>query len=562
MTRAAAVFGALLVATPLVSLLLTAATQPPDALRALAGTVLGDALIQTVALLGGIALLAGALGTATAWAVTAYRFPGSRMLAWLLPLPMAIPTYVTALVYVELLDAAGPVRSALRSTLGREVADLWFPEIRSLTACIALLSFVLYPYVFVAARAAFLARGVASLWAARTLGASPGQAFLKVALPLASRAIAAGLTLALLEALNDVGATEYLGVRTLTVTVYTAWLARGDLAGATQIACVILLAVVALLAAEAIFRRRRNYAVFPAGEHDTPVVVDGWKGSALACACIFPVTIGFGVPCLFLIREVVRRDLVASAGPDFQHHLAVTVGLAAAATALILLWAIPIALGSRAHGSRTERILRFTAGLGYAVPGTVLVLGLFGPLAGVDRILAGEWFDVTGRDPGLLLIGSGAAVVVAYVIRFMRVGIGSLTAQLAGMSPAVEQAARILGAGPLALALRIQLPLLRPALLAAALLIFVDCLKELPATLLLRPLNVETLATLVYGAASRGLFEEGALAALLIVLACLGPVIWLTGAAAPRTERMAITGSVQAALRETPSSATLKAASV
>jgi iron(III) transport system permease protein len=521
----------------------TAAFGGSKALARLAGTVLPAALLETALLLSGVALLATAMGSGAAWLVTAFRFPGSRLLAWLLPLPLAMPTYVTAFVYVEILDAAGPVRSWLRESFGREIADGWFPEVRSLSGCIVLFAFVLYPYVFVAARAAFLTRDPSILAAARTLGSGPIRLFLRVALPLARPAIAVGTTLVLLETLNDIGATEYLGVRTLTVSAYTAWLNQGDLPGAAQIACIALLVIGILLVAEELQRdRRRFHGSANATARSGPVELGRAQGTAAFVLCALPFLIGFLIPAGFLALEVLRRDLIETAGPAILASLSTTIILALAATALVVVWSAVIVLAVRVRPSRLARHLAFVTGLGYAVPGTILVLGLFGPLIGLDMALRRAWEFVSGEAGGLILVGSGAALVIAYVIRFMRVALTAISAQLAQTPPEIDQAARVLGAGPASLAWYIQLPLLRPALGGAALLVFVDCLKELPATLLLRPLNLETLATTVYGASSRGLFEEGALAALLIVLAGLAPIVWLTRAMqqAPRavaTER-------------------------
>ncbi len=560
-----ALLGAALVAAPLVSLVLMAVSGGSDALSTLAGSVLPDALRQTALLLGGVALLAGTIGAATAWLVTAYRFPGSRVLSWLLPLPMAVPTYVTALVYVELLDAAGPVRTALRQAFGRQVSDGWFPEVRSLPGCILLLSFVLYPYVFVALRASFLGREPSIAAAARVHGASPLRTFRHVALPLARPALAAGVTLVLLEALNDIGASEYLGVRTLTVSAYTAWLERGDLVGATQIACSALAVVALILLVEAASRERSGFAASAAAtaRHE-PAPLDGWAAGSATLACAAPIAIGFVVPCAFLVREILRRDLVRTMSPAFPAQIGYTLAFAGAATLVVILWSVAIGIAGRSRPTRLARAFGGLAGFGYAVPGTVLVLGLLPVFMGADGLLSGAITAVSGYEPGLLLIGSGAGIVLAYTIRFMRIGTGAVAAQFAQIPVEVEHVARTLGARPRALARQIQLPLLRPAVAGAALLVFVDALKELPATLLLRPLNVETLATLVYGANSRGLFEDGALAALLIVLAGLGPVIWLTRATRVRAtapgDRPA--RAPQAALRADPSSATLKAASV
>ena len=520
---------AALVAAPILSLAIKAALGGSDALARVVGTVLPAAVLETALLLSGVAVLATAIGSGAAWLVTAYRFPGSRSLAWLLALPLAVPTYVTALVYVELLDAAGPVRTGLRSALGREVADVWFPEVRSLSSCIVLFSFVLYPYVFVAARAAFVGRDPAVLAAARTLGSRPAYLYLRVALPLARPALAVGVTLALLEALNDIGAAEYLGVRTLTVSAYTSWLARGDLAGAAQIACVTLLFVALLLIAEELQRDRRSYhGSAVAADRNEPVDLVGARGLVAMALCSLPFVIGFAIPAGFLVLQVLRRGLLGAAGPSFLFHLGTTFILSVIASAVVVAWAVAIAVAARSRHTPLSRKVAFVSGLGYAVPGTILVLGLFAPLVGVDALLGRIWELVSGQKAGLIVLGSGAGIVLAYTIRFMRVGSTTLAAQLAQTPPEVEQVARVLGAGPAALAWRVQLPLVRPALGGAALLVFVDCIKELPATLLLRPVGVETLSTLVYGAASRGSFEDGALAALVIVAVGIGPIVWLT----------------------------------
>jgi iron(III) transport system permease protein len=339
---------------------------------------------------------------------------------------------VTALVYVEILDAAGPVRSALRAAFGREVADVWFPEVRSLSACIVLFAFVLYPYVFVAARAAFLSRDPSIFAAARTLGSGPLHLFLRVALPLARPAVAVGTTLVLLETLNDIGASEYLGVRTLTVSAYTAWLNQGDLAGAAQIACIALLMVAILLVAEELQRDRRRYhGSANSTARSAPVELRGGQAAAAVLLCALPFAIGFAVPAGYLCVEVIRRELVLAAGPALLVQLRTTILLAIAATVVALAWSVAIVLAARVRPSRTTRRLAFVAGLGYAVPGTILVIGLLGPLVGLDTLLTRGWEVASGAKSDLILLGSGAALVVAYVIRFMRVAIVGLSAQLA-----------------------------------------------------------------------------------------------------------------------------------
>ncbi|MFL5233164.1 MAG: ABC transporter permease [Microvirga sp.] len=519
-----------LVLAPLASLAIIAFRGEAALSLALAATVLPAALLETALLLAGVALLTGTLGVGTAWLVTVHRFPGRDWLAWLLPLPLAVPTYITAYVYVEVFDAAGPVQAALRQAMGwRSRTEYWFPEIRSLPGCILVMAVVLYPYVYAAARTMFATQSASMVEVARTLGAGRFEMFRTVALPLARPALAIGLALALLEALNDIGASEYLGVRTLTLSVYTTWLNRGSLAGAAQIACLMLAIVVALIALERRGRRDRRYTVSSRRSRMVaPTPLPRGAGIVAALACALPVVAGFVLPAGFLLKETVRRGLVSQLDAAFIGHLARTIGLALAATLGALVLGLVVTTASRFAQRALTAALTFVVGLGYAVPGTVLALGLLAPVIAVDNVLNRLWRLVAGEPLGLFLIGSGAALVIAYVVRFLPIATGSLAAGLSRVSASVEDAARCLGAKPRELVLRIQLPLLRPALASAALLVFVDCLKELPATLLLRPLNAETLATLVYGHATRGAFEDGALAALVIVAVGIFPVMRLS----------------------------------
>jgi iron(III) transport system permease protein len=529
---------ALAVVAPLMSLALTAAQGDAEIWPHLAANVLPAALQDTLLLLAGVAVLTSIFGIGAAWLVTAHRFPGRTVLAWLLPLPLAVPTYITAYVYVEIFDSAGPVQMALRNLLGlTSRADYWFPEIRSLPGCILVMSSVLYPYVYLSARAMFMTQSASMIEVARTLGANPANLFRTVAVPLARPALAVGLSLALLEALNDIGASEYLGVRTLTVSVFTTWLNRGSLPGAAQIACLMLLVVVGLIMLERRGRRDRRYVLSTRRPRVTrPVALpprSAWMASAF---CGLPVLLGFVMPVGFLARQVVERGLVEQLDGPFLAHLATTVSLAGAATAVALALGTVVVTASRLARSRLTRVAQALAGLGYAVPGTVLALGLLGPLVAVDNALNTLWRALFDQRLGLFLMGSAAAIVIAYTIRFLPIAIGSLAAGLDRVSAGIEDAARTLGARPHELVTQVQLPLVRPALASAALLVFVDCLKELPATLLLRPLNIETLATLVYGHASRGAFEDGALAALLIVLVGIVAVVQLTRGSEQRSK--------------------------
>ncbi|QFU16224.1 ABC transporter permease [Microvirga thermotolerans] len=524
---------AALVLAPLFSLVRIAAQGEATLWAQVTADILPAALLDTGLLLGGVALLTGIVGIGAAWLVTAHRFPGHRILAALLPLPLAVPTYITAYIYVEIFDAAGPVQMALRSLMGwSSRGDYWFPEIRSVYGCVFVMSAVLYPYVYLAARLMFLTQSASMIEVARTLGASRYTLFRAIAIPLARPALAVGLSLALLESLNDIGASEYLGVRTLTVSIFTTWLNRGSLAGAAQIACVMLAIVLALIVMERRGRRDRRYALSTRRPRVTqPVDLSGRQRWLATLFCALPVVMGFVLPIAFLLREVFRRGLAEQIDEAFVGHLLTTVGLSGAATIATLAFGIVLVTASRLARLRLTKAALAIAGIGYAVPGTVLALGLLTPLVALDTSLGSLWRALTGERIGLVLMGSAGGIVIAYLIRFLPIATGSLSAGLERVSTGIEDAGRILGARPRELVLKIQIPLLRPALASAALLVFVDCIKELSATLLLRPLNTETLATLVYGHASRGAFEDGSLAALVIVLVGLAPVIQLVRSA-------------------------------
>ncbi len=525
-----AVAAGLLAIAPLVSLIVIAFGDTGDLWTHLSRYVIPTALGRTALLLAGVAAVTIIVGAGTAWIVTTFAFPGRDTLTWLLPLPLAIPTYIVAYVYVDILDAGGPVQAALRAIFGwRSAADYWFPNVRSLTGAILLFGFVLYPYVYLATRAMLQTQGSMFTEAARMLGAHPWGLARRITLPLARPALAVGVSLALLETLNDIGASEYLGVQTLTLSIFTTWLNRGSLAGAAQIACFMLLLVAALIALERYGRRRRDFAVSAMDtRHLSRITLVGWTRWIAAAACLAPVVLGFLLPAGYLLREVLVRGLLVGYDTDLFRHALTTVFLASSATAITLALGFSAVAALRYVKHPAIAASVNVAGIGYAVPGTVLALGLLSPLVLVDdgiNVLARLF---TGTGVGLVLAGSSAAVIIAYVIRFLAIAIGFAQAGFARISPELDDVARLLGAGPGRVARTIHIPLARPAIFGAALLIFVDCLKELPATLLLRPLNVETLSTYIYQFATRGSFEQGSLAALIIVAVGILPVIRIT----------------------------------
>ncbi|WP_043175071.1 ABC transporter permease, partial [Burkholderia ambifaria] len=490
--------------------------------------VLPQALANTLLLLAGVGAIVTVVGTGCAWLVTAYDFPGRRILTWALLLPLAVPTYIVAFAYLDLLHPIGPVQGAIRWLLGFDSPRQFrLPDLRSLPGAIFVLGFVLYPYVYLSTRAMFVTQSASLLEAARTLGAGRIATFWRVVVPLARPAIAVGVSLALLETLNDIGASEFLGVQTLTVSVYTTWITRSDLAGAAQIALAMLAIVVGMIVLERYGRRRQRYAH---GRRMRPVAPRKLTGAAAWSAAVLgwlPVLIGFGAPAAYLVVETGKRlHLVGGVSAQLLTGLANTLTIAAAATVTTLACGLVVAWAARARRDSAPagpaRVCARIACLGYAVPGTVLAIGLLIPFAAADRLLGAA----LGRD-GLLLMGSAAALVIAYTVRFLAISTGSIEAGLARIPPSLEQAARSLGETAGGTLRRVHLPLLRPALTTSALLVFVDAMKELPATLLLRPLNFDTLATWLYAEAARGTYEEGAVAALAIVLAGLVPVILL-----------------------------------
>lgn len=524
--QAGAILVALGVLAPVLSLAWLAAGADLSHWTHLAQHVLPQAALNTALLLAGVGTLVLVIGTGCAWLVSSCDFPGRRVLNWALLLPLAMPTYIVAFAYLDLLHPIGPVQTALRWVLGYDSPrEFRLPDLRSMGGAVCVLGIVLYPYVYLTARAMFMTQPAHLLEAARSLGEGRWGAFRRVALPLARPALAVGLSLALLETLNDIGASEFLGVNTLTVAIYTTWITRSDLAGAAQIACAMLAVVVLLVVLEQHGRRRQRFGSAQRMRAMAPRRLQGARAWAATAAASLPVLLGFVAPAAYLVAETVKRlrlgqgisnGLWTSLGNTVALALGVTT--AAVVAGLLVAWAVR----QGAASTRPARWPARLASLGYALPGTVLAIGLLSPALALDAGVA----SALGL-PGLPLMGLGVVLVTACTIRFLAMPVGGIDAGLARIPPALEQAARSLGEGTLGALRRVHLPLLRPAIAASALLVFVDAMKELPATLLLRPANFDTLATWLYAEAARGTYEEGAIAALAIVLAGLLPVVWL-----------------------------------
>lgn len=491
--------------------------------------VLPHALMQTAILMAGVGVLTAGIGTLVAWLVTAYDFPGRRMLEWALLLPLAVPTYIVAYAYLDMMHPLGPFQSAVRAVLGFDSPrDFRLPDIRSMTGAIVLLGLVLYPYVYLPVRAMFMTQAANLVEVAQTLGTTRRRILWRVALPLARPAIAVGVSLALMETLNDIGASEFLGVRSLTISVYTTWVTRSDLAGASQIALAMLVLVIALISLERWARRKQRYSV--SAQRARSMARQPLTGTArwgALCVCLLPVVLGFVLPAAYLAAEAWKRFRFAGLSDRLLAEAANTFVLSALATGAVLVCGLTVAYAARLFPQRGMGVIHRMASLGYAMPGTILALGILIAAGGLDRWIgrtAKALFDI---DPGLVLIGSGLALGYAYLARFLAISIGAVEAGLTRIPRSYDQSARTLGHGVTATLRHVHLPLSRAALAAAGLLVFVDCMKELSATLLLRPLNFETLATHLYGEAARGTYEEAALAALAIVLVGILPVILL-----------------------------------
>ncbi|HEU4476093.1 MAG TPA: iron ABC transporter permease [Methyloceanibacter sp.] len=515
---------------PIAAIALIALGPSGDTWPHLIANVLPGAVRRTIGLMAGVGALTLLIGTSTAWLVTMYRFPGRRYLQWLLLLPLAIPTYIIAYTYLELLDYSGVVQSTLRETFGwHDARAYWFPDIRSLGGAILVMSAVLYPYVYITARASFIAQSVCVLEVSRTLGRTASETFWQIALPLARPALAAGVALALMETLNDIGAVEFLGVRTLTVTIYDTWLDRNDLRGAAQIACVMLVFVFALLLIELALRAKRRFHHTTGKYRNLPEErLTGIRGGLAALVCTLPVLFGFALPGSILLHDALAH-LAQGLSPAFWRAASNSLMLAGVASVLAVCFAVVLAYARRQTRSALIQGASTLPAISYALPGTVLAIGLLIPLAGFDNLLDSTMRSVFGISTGLVLSGTALAIVLAYTIRFLAASLGAVEGGLSKVSRNIDAAARTLGATVSETLFKVHLPLLRPALGAAALLVFVDSMKELPATLLLRPFNFDTLATQVFTLASLYRYEEAGLSALTIVLVSIAPVLLLHG---------------------------------
>lgn len=491
-------------------------------------TVLPGYVTQTLFLMIGVGILTFVIGTGTAWLITMYRFPGRKWLQWALLIPLAMPTYIIAYTYVDVFEYSGVVQTFLRNLFGWSTSrDYWFPEIRSTSGAILIMSFVLYPYVYLTSRASFLKQSVCHLEVSRTLGRSAIGTFFSVALPLARPGIVVGVSLAMMECLNDIGAVEYFGVNTLTVGIYTTWLERSNLGGAAQIASIMLVFVFALIWLERVGRSRQRFHHMSQRERKpTRQRLHGWQAAAATTVCVTPVVMGFVIPGVVLLQFAFNY-FDEAANENYLRFVRNSILLSTLAATAAIVIGLFLAYAHRLARSDFVQIAIRFASVGYAVPGAVLGIGILIPLTQFDNLVDGVARDVLGISTGLLLTGTIFSIAYAYVVRFLAISYGNMETGLGRVTPNLAAAARTLGRSSTGALRDVHLPLIRPAIVTAGLLVFVDCMKELPATLILRPFNFDTLATHVYTYASLDLLEESSLAALTIVFAGLIPVLLL-----------------------------------
>ncbi len=517
---------------PIVAVVATAIAADGSRWGALIDSVLPTYVWNTIQMIFWVALGTGIIGAGTAWLVTNCRFPGRRFFEFALAIPLAFPAYVLAYAYTNLLDHPGPVQTLIRTSFNLGPRDYWFPEIRSLGGAATMMIFVLYPYVYLLARTAFLQQSANANHAARMLGCGPWAAFFRINLPMARPAIVAGVTLALMETIADFGTVAHFNVQTFATGIYRAWFNMGDRGMATQLALCLLAAALLLAVIE---RTERGAAQrFPAGKKNdaiTPQRLGGAKAAGAIFFCSLPVAMGFIIPASMLLIMAVgsEQSLLSSRYLRFTSNSLTLAGIAAIATVTGALFIAYCARLSPGLAARTAKLL---SGIGYAVPGGVIAVGLLVPFASFDN-----WLDSLARahlgfSTGLLFTGSIGLLIVAYVVRFMAAGLGAVDAGLGNIRPSLDDAARSLGKTEAGMLRHVHLPLISGSLLTGALIVFVDVMKELPATMIMRPFNFDTLAIQAHRLASDERLEQAAVPSLVIAALGLIPVIILCRAIA------------------------------
>ncbi len=522
---------AALVLAPILSVLVMAFWPTENIWPHLMATSLPRYMANTLILMTGVGLLSASVGAGAAWLTTLYRFPGAGLAHVLLLAPLAMPAYVGAYALVDFLQYSGPVQTALRDTFGWSSArDYWFPTVRARGFAILVLSAALYPYAYLLTRSALREQPASAYEVARALGSGPWGLFWRVGLPLARPAIAAGAALAMMETVNDYGVVTYFGIQTLTSGIFSVWLSAGNAGGAAQLAVVLLAVILVLVMVERASRKRQRY--YQPARNSRPVLptqLHGGRAILVLLICLVPPFIGFVLPVMVMLGHALAAP-TSWLDAGLMRALVHTATTAGGAAILTVTAALVMVYGVRLTAGRVPQMLLPLTTLGYAAPGAVLAVGLLIPLAHFDNWLADGVLGLTGWDPGLMLTGTAATIVLAYMVRFFGIAQGAVDSAFGRISPSLPMAARSLGRDRAATLSQIYLPLMRGSVGTALLLVFVDATKELPATLLLRPFNYDTLATRVHEKASLENLTQAAPAALLVMLVGMCAVVLLARA--------------------------------
>ena len=515
---------AVLLLLPLLSVVSSVFVADQGTWAHISSTVLPGLIANSLMLALVVAIGVAVIGTYTAWLTANHEFPGRKLLEWSLILPLAIPAYVMAYAYTDVLQYAGPVQSFLRDIFGWQgKQDYWFPEIRSIGGAATMLTLALYPYVYVLARVAFLEQSTSLNEAARNMGLGSFNVFMRISLPLARPAIAAGVSLALMETLADYGTVSYFGVPTFTTGIFNAWFSQGDRIAAGKLAVILVCFVIIVMLLEHWARRRARFFQ-NAGRLHVRRPLKGVKAWLATLLCTLPIAVGFAIPTLILLKLALTEGDVQF-GARFIRLTANSLSVAAVTALIGVSVALLLAYLARSSGQRLQAWLNRLVGLGYAVPGTVIAVGVLIPLIALDHFLVDSISSIFGFNTGLLLTGGFMVLIYAYLIRFLAVALQSVEAGLSKITPSMDDAARSLGSTPLEVMREVHMPLLRTSLITAGLLVFVDVMKELPATLVMRPFNFDTLAVQTYNLAMDERLAEASTAALVIVAVGLIPLI-------------------------------------
>ncbi|MGB2924273.1 MAG: iron ABC transporter permease [Limnothrix sp.] len=520
---------ATLIAIPILFVLSSIFADSGDVWRHLVETVLKRYVTNSLWLMLGVAVGVSALGISTAWLVTMCQFPGKKFWEVALLLPLAAPAYLLAYIYTDLLDYYGWVQRLLRSWFGWQSAqDYWFPDVRSLGGAIIMLILVLYPYVYLLARVSFLEQSATTLEASRALGCTPWESFWAIALPLARPAVTAGLALALMETLNDFGTVQFFGVETFTTGIYRTWFGLGEPEAAAQLAAILMLFIAALLLLEKWSRQQAKYYQTSNNyAKPNPYALSGWRSILSILICTLPIIFGFVIPVGVLLSMAINRPQ-AKFRLEFWEFAQHSFILATLTASLAVVIALILAYGQRLNQSITMRFGIRVAALGYAIPGSVIAVGILIPIGKLDNAIANFFQTQFNMSTGLLLSGTIFALIFAYLVRFLAVSFGAVETSLGKIKPTLDDASRSLGSSPIETLLQVHTPLMWSGLLTATMLVFVDVMKELPATLVIRPFNFDTLAVKVYQYASDERLVEASVPALAILVVGLIPVIFLS----------------------------------